>query len=242
MLDISLLGAHLLVASAAQARSWLPSDAETGLMAWFDADDASTLTVTHVSGTNYVEQWSDKSGNENHLTQTNRIRQLSTGTRTIDGLNAVEAFGTGQRMNLTAALTHTNDVTLFWVGNHDRTPSCMIGALNSSRKWGQWSGSRYGYRIVRNATIVTPNGGWAASEGKQIQGYCKPTEELELFSGASPEPRPRRASRRRLERLEPAGEESSARKCSSFCGNNRGGGARGGRCPCFRCARISRIT
>ena len=65
----------------------------------------------------------------------------------------------------------------------------------------------------------------AAREGKQIQGYCKPTEELELFSGTSPEPRPRRAlktaggadvSRRRLERLEPAGEKVPPESVAAF--------------------------
>lgn len=57
-----------------------------GLAAWYDASVASS--ITSVAGA--VSQWNDRSGNGRNLTQSTAIRKPTTGTRTINGLNALD--------------------------------------------------------------------------------------------------------------------------------------------------------
>jgi len=59
---ILALGSVMLLSSAdrAEAQLWTPAQISTA--AWYDADDASTITHT----TNAVTQWDDKSGNARH--------------------------------------------------------------------------------------------------------------------------------------------------------------------------------
>ena len=63
---------------------WTPASIST--VAWYDASDTSTITESSGS----VSQWDDKSGNDHHLEQLTASNQPSTGTGTIDGLNAIE--------------------------------------------------------------------------------------------------------------------------------------------------------
>jgi hypothetical protein len=56
----------------------------SGLNAWYDAADASTITTD----TGGVSQWSDKSGNARHATQSNSGNRPNTGS-SINGLNAI---------------------------------------------------------------------------------------------------------------------------------------------------------
>lgn len=52
---------------------------------WLDASDASTLSVTG----NALDSWTDKTGNGNTVTASGSARP-SSGTRTINGLNAID--------------------------------------------------------------------------------------------------------------------------------------------------------
>jgi hypothetical protein len=63
---------------------WTPASISTS--AWYDAADESTITESSGS----VSQWSDKSGNDAHATQTSGSFQPSTGTETINGLNVID--------------------------------------------------------------------------------------------------------------------------------------------------------
>ena len=81
------MGSLALIAGSANAALWTPGDMTTDM--WFDADDASTITDTAGS----VSQWGDKSGNGNHLTQGDGAYQPTTGSNTIGGLNAINAAG-----------------------------------------------------------------------------------------------------------------------------------------------------
>ena len=58
------LGSAMLLGSADRAAAQLWTPAEISTAAWYDADDASTITHT----TNAVTQWNDKSGNALHAT------------------------------------------------------------------------------------------------------------------------------------------------------------------------------
>lgn len=62
-----------------------------GLAAWFDADDASTITLN--SGN--VSEWRDKSGNNRHATQATAARQPALTTNSLNGKPAITAIGDG---------------------------------------------------------------------------------------------------------------------------------------------------
>lgn len=57
---------------------------------WYDATAADS--IIHAAGS--VSQWEDLSGNARHLTQGDGSRQPTTGTATMNGLNAIDFDGT----------------------------------------------------------------------------------------------------------------------------------------------------
>ena len=65
------------------SKAWTPSEIST--LMWLDASD--TDTITESSGS--VSQWDDKSGNDNHVTQSTSADQPTTGTNTINNLNVI---------------------------------------------------------------------------------------------------------------------------------------------------------
>lgn len=73
-----------LYTHTAPTSSFTPSSIES-LVAWYDASD--TATITQSSG--LVSQWDDKSGNGNHIIQSNESYQASTGVETLNGLNVM---------------------------------------------------------------------------------------------------------------------------------------------------------
>lgn len=74
----------IVKASAAFTPASLPT-----LAFWFDG----ALGVTDAGG-GAVSQWADQSGNANHLTQATAGLRPTTGTRTINGINAIDFDGT----------------------------------------------------------------------------------------------------------------------------------------------------
>lgn len=85
---------------------WLPwSPSSIATAAWYDAADATTITAT----SNAVSLWQDKSGNQNHASQSTSSRRPVTGSHTIGGLNAI-AFQPFSDQFLSA--THTASLHL----------------------------------------------------------------------------------------------------------------------------------
>lgn len=78
----------LISAPAASQSNFSPSDL-ANLLLWLDASDEDTITESAGA----VSQWDDKSGNNNHLTQSTANDQMTTGTRTLNGLNALDGDG-----------------------------------------------------------------------------------------------------------------------------------------------------
>lgn len=68
--------------------NFVPTDI-SGLILWLDASDTSTITES--SGA--VSQIDDKSGEDNHFTQATGGQQPTTGTTTINSLNALQFDG-----------------------------------------------------------------------------------------------------------------------------------------------------
>ena len=74
------------VGGKAMTAAWTPSNIIDDVVAWYDASD--TNTITESAGA--VSQWDDKSTNANHLVQATGSLQPSTGSRTINDLNALD--------------------------------------------------------------------------------------------------------------------------------------------------------
>jgi hypothetical protein len=79
-----------------------------GLALWLDAEDSST--ITHSS--NAVSQWSDKSGNGNHATQSTAANRPSLATK------AIQFDGTNDGFTLTNDISHPNLNVFFVVKGH----------------------------------------------------------------------------------------------------------------------------
>lgn len=82
----------------------------SGYVAWFDAMDVSSVTVSD----GHVSQWSDKSGNGNHLVQATAGAQPNYGLATLNGLPAV-GFDGANDVLACASLTGS-DRTFSWFG------------------------------------------------------------------------------------------------------------------------------
>lgn len=67
------------------AQRWTPTELGSTVIAWYDASDASTITL--VSGV--VSQWDDKSGNGKNLTQGTASLRPSVSSADLNGLDTV---------------------------------------------------------------------------------------------------------------------------------------------------------
>jgi len=84
---LGLGGVPGILSPLAGGPTWTPEQITT--LQWSDAADADT--ITEIAGD--VAQWDDKSGNENHLTQSTGTNQPRTGVRTLNGLNILNYNG-----------------------------------------------------------------------------------------------------------------------------------------------------
>ena len=89
----------------------IPSDL-SGLARWYKADDAATVIASAGS----VSQWTDKAGGDDNLTQGNAVNRPVTGTRTINGRNALDFDGDDF---LAAATSLAQPLTSFVVAQSD---------------------------------------------------------------------------------------------------------------------------
>lgn len=78
--------------------SWNPQYLNN-MLVWYDAADADT--ITSLSGS--VSQWADKSGNDNHATNTSAATQPTIGGYTLNGRNTI-SFSDTRWLELTTDL------------------------------------------------------------------------------------------------------------------------------------------
>lgn len=90
----------LMTLFAGSATSGFSPASIPDLAVWFDAADASTITL---DGSNNVSQWNDKSGNGRHATQATVLNRPAYLTNQLNGLGAIKPNG----------ITHTLDVASF---------------------------------------------------------------------------------------------------------------------------------
>lgn len=146
------------------AALWTPSD--IGVMAWWDASDASTITVTG-SG---VSTWADKVGSNDATQGSDGLRPL-TGGRTIGGLNALEFDNDGLNISLIDMMP-TNSETWAVFHQDDAQDMTILGGggnaqitVMSNQTLRLWKGANpYSANTqVGTVPVATDNmGGWLA--------------------------------------------------------------------------------
>jgi hypothetical protein len=93
------------------ATGWTPARLGTQVAAWFDADDAATITL---NGTG-VSQWNDKSGNGRHVSQSNAGAQPTYTTGQLNGRPIVAFDTTDDRLFTTSGGADGVDDTSMFV-------------------------------------------------------------------------------------------------------------------------------
>lgn len=123
------------IVASAKLSAFNPSQI-AGLMAWYDASDTSSISL---SGSD-VTQWNDLSGNNYNLTQGTAAYRPQSGTRTINSLNVLDYQDTNDSL---AASTQNE-----WTFMHDATGCTIFYVAN----WDTYPGAGDGWFLVtRNA-------------------------------------------------------------------------------------------
>lgn len=139
-------------------RTWTPGDIVTSL--WLDAADASTVEL--VAGA--VAQWSDKSGNNNHATQSaNAAYRPTMGTE--NGLGALVFDGSNVYMVFGSAVVPTSH-SLFVV--FKPTIENAVGAIVG--QWAPGETGRFGIIANQHDSGSTTSGYLNAFNGSATQG------------------------------------------------------------------------
>ena len=170
--------------------SWTPQDIASGLTGWYDAADASSITK---SG-NSVTQWSDKSGQGLHLTQNDAAKQPQAG-QSINSLNALDFTGDDMKTSLNPFAPAIQDAFVFMVGKTDSlsqgTAFTLTGSSNAANRWNThlpWSnGAAFFDAGGTNGGKRLSKGGWAAAGDVWMAGlYNSTTEQVQqIFKNGS---------------------------------------------------------
>jgi hypothetical protein len=128
----------------------------SGLVAWFDAEDVSTFTL---SGSD-VSEWRDKSGNGYAVAQSDsNNRPARTGT--VGGRACIDFDGTNDRLStddtgLGTAMSGDKAATVFVVGEMQTSAE---NAINNQGTWISWGSSTSGTPFVYFRSNGTSGGG-----------------------------------------------------------------------------------
>lgn len=159
---------------------WTPAQLATA--AWYDAADPATIATNG----NAVSEWRDKSGNNNHASQTNSAVRPSSGSATIGGMNAVAfRIGDGSEKQFLTAPDHpslnlesSGGVNVFAAMNSLGYVNNGSG-LNAAFSKGQLLGaqSTYGIRVGNDDAI-----GFQAGSNGQVNAASFTNRQI-LFTG-----------------------------------------------------------
>lgn len=137
-MPLPLLGSPSPIPVVDPAAGFLPS-LISGIVAWFDASDISTFTLTG-SPQNFVSEWRDKSGNGYSVSQSvanNQPQRTGAvmGRPTIDFDGSNDCLFTGAT-GLADAFSGEKSFTAFIVGQMHTASEQAITALGSWFSWG----------------------------------------------------------------------------------------------------------
>lgn len=125
------------------------------LLLLLDASDVST--ITHVGGA--VSQWSDKSGNDNHATQSTGSAQPTTNSSTLNGHNILTFDGTDKLVlpsSLYTGLFEDDNTVIIVLNNTDGATQqrVMVGTVSGSSRYNiQTQSSGAGCNFYHNTSF-----------------------------------------------------------------------------------------
>ena len=155
---------------------WTPAWFLTSPSLWLDASDATTIIAT---GGN-VSQWNDKSGSGYHLVQPTGTRLPRTGSRTINGLNALDFDGINDRLQETSGVSFLNErVSIFAVCESDNVTLKKI--IFTSFPANSIDGRAY---LWAGANLITKMGGGTSSD-ITVSSYTSIGQKLNLSVSAN---------------------------------------------------------
>jgi hypothetical protein len=160
----------------------LPSDLNLSL--WLDASDAST--ITHSNGS--VSQWADKSGNAFHFTQTTAANQPTTGSVTIGGINAINFDGSDRMANSDISMNGTHSIFAVALSNAngygrilENDANLFFGIGNGNNNFATFYGSGSGWNEVNTNTpgqsLATPSIIGVTNDGSTAKPYVNATAQ-----------------------------------------------------------------
>lgn len=118
----------------------------TGLSAWWDASDGSTLFDATSGGSlvvadGGVKRWEDKSGNGRHATQSTDANRPTRKTAIKNGLDVLRFDGSNDRLSIpsstaTFKFLHNADSTIFFVGKPGTTanPDARYALIDNNNR------------------------------------------------------------------------------------------------------------
>ena len=153
----------------ATAARWTPADLESGLAAWYDAADASTLwagtgATTAATNGGVVARWDDKSGNDWHVTQTDTNALPTLGTNEVQMPENKYLFVSPGPLPTGSGAKH-----IFAVINDIAGGASVAFMAQEVNNWGPVG---VGYRITREPAVrysnLTTFGGGEYGEGESL--------------------------------------------------------------------------
>ena len=140
------------------------------LAAWYDAADESTITK---DGSDRVSQWRDQSGNEHHVNQSSNGAKPLSGTRTLNGLNALAFSGSANQFLRSTEPISGQPLTAFAVARFN-------SAGNNSTVF-DGAGSRCMLRRRSNEVLAIYAGSWFDGAATTAEAVLASVE----FNGAN---------------------------------------------------------
>jgi len=154
-----------------QRAPWTPDNIATLL--WLDATDASTITES----LGLVSEWRDKKGSGEDFVQATGTKQMSTGTRTINGLNVLDGDGARYMTKTLFPVPASGDIAIFMVCVFD-----VVDHANDAAFGLKGTGDINDFQVVSNSATQW-NGNIAA---RDISG--QPTTNVNFTGGPFPGP------------------------------------------------------
>jgi hypothetical protein len=153
----------------------------SGLAAWFDADDASTFTLSGSA----VSEWRDKSGNGYSVSQSTGNNQPAR-TGTIGGRACIDFDGTNDYLvsdgtGLGAAMSGDKATTTFIVGEMHNAAEW---AINSQGTWLSWGSSASGNQFIYFRTPTANSGPGINTRNDASVAQNNPNHDLPSGDGA----------------------------------------------------------
>lgn len=130
------LGSTLVWEAGGDPGGFSPADL-AGLQLWLDASDASTITESSGS----ISEWRDKSGNANHAAQATGTAQPAIAEASLNGLNTVDLGATSTAfMTLAAAVdlgqsASSGTSTVYFVAETSGNPNDSVLASGANNNW-----------------------------------------------------------------------------------------------------------